>query len=71
MMPRGDGIALGGTAEEGVWDLEPNMEASNRIIRAHQQLFSQMNDTTVWEEESTPEPMSEIPTLESFYELQS
>src|SRR5438876_5977678 len=35
MMPRSDGIALGGTSERGIWTLEPNEEARNRIVQAH------------------------------------
>ena len=31
-MPRSDGIALGGTGEWGVWTLEPNEEARQRIV---------------------------------------
>jgi glycine/D-amino acid oxidase-like deaminating enzyme len=31
-MPRSDGIALGSTREEGVWSLEPDVEARQRIV---------------------------------------
>ena len=34
MMPRSDGIALGGTSERGNWTLEPNEEALRRIVDA-------------------------------------
>src|SRR5207302_2226442 len=40
MMPRQDGIALGGTSERGVWTLEPNEEARKRIVDAHIELFT-------------------------------
>ena len=40
--PRSDGIALGGTAERDVWDLEPNEEARNRIVESHIELFEAM-----------------------------
>lgn len=42
MQPRSDGIALGGTSEEGNWDLTPNEEARRRIVEAHIDLFSRM-----------------------------
>ena len=42
MQPRGDGIALGGTSEEGNWSLEPNEEARQRIVDSHIRLFAAM-----------------------------
>jgi D-amino-acid oxidase len=42
MMPRSDGIALGGTSERGVWTPEPNEEARKEIVNQHIQLFTAM-----------------------------
>jgi glycine/D-amino acid oxidase-like deaminating enzyme len=42
MMPRQDGIILGGTHERGEWSLEPNPNESARILRGHQELFAAM-----------------------------
>jgi glycine/D-amino acid oxidase-like deaminating enzyme len=42
MMPRHDGLALGGTSERGVWTLEPNEEARKQIVDAHIQVFNSM-----------------------------
>src|SRR5581483_11345683 len=42
MMPRQDGIILGGTHERGEWSLEPNPAATERILRGHQRLFERM-----------------------------
>jgi D-amino-acid oxidase len=42
MMPRRDGIVLGGTHERGEWSLEPNPVQTERILRGHQELFAQM-----------------------------
>jgi D-amino-acid oxidase len=42
MFPRSDGILLGGTHESGVWTLEPNLEARQRIVAGHQQFFNAM-----------------------------
>jgi hypothetical protein len=42
MMPRQDGIILGGTHERGEGSLEPNPAATERIMRGHQRLFEHM-----------------------------
>ena len=42
MMPRRDGIVLGGTQERGVWSLEPNPIETDRIIRGHQSLYERV-----------------------------
>lgn len=42
MMPRRDGIVLGGTSERDVWTLEPNEQERERILRRHTELFSTM-----------------------------
>lgn len=42
MFPRSDGILLGGTHEIGVWSLEPNLEAKQRIIAEHARIFREM-----------------------------
>lgn len=42
MMPRQDGIILGGTHERGEWSLEPNPVEIERIMRGHRALFDQM-----------------------------
>ncbi len=42
MMPRADGILLGGTRESGEWSLEPNREAEERILAGHAEYFGRM-----------------------------
>jgi D-amino-acid oxidase len=42
MFPRNDGILLGGTHEEGVWSLEPDLQAKARIISGHARIFREM-----------------------------
>lgn len=42
MMPRQDGIILGGTHERGEWSLEPNPNESARILRGHEELFASL-----------------------------
>ena len=44
MFPRSDGILLGGTYERGEWSLEPDPEATRRIIDGHQAFFEAMDD---------------------------
>lgn len=42
MMPRADGIALGGTSQRGVWAMEPDEAERKRIMEGHIELFSRM-----------------------------
>ena len=42
MVPRRDGIALGGTAERGEWSLEPNEEARKTVVEGHIELYNAM-----------------------------
>jgi glycine/D-amino acid oxidase-like deaminating enzyme len=42
MMPRRDGIILGGTSERDVWSLEPNETERRRVVDGHQRLFASM-----------------------------
>lgn len=47
MMPRSDGIILGGTAERGVWTLEVNEEEKKRIVDGHIELFHGMHGPSI------------------------
>lgn len=42
MMPRSDGIILGGTSERGVWTLEPNEQERQRVMTRHMELFASL-----------------------------
>jgi glycine/D-amino acid oxidase-like deaminating enzyme len=42
MMPRRDGIALGGTSQRGVWTLEPSDAERTRVVESHIAFFSKM-----------------------------
>jgi len=46
MMPRQDGIILGGTHERGEWSLDPNPAEVDRIVKGHQRLFEHMRAAT-------------------------
>lgn len=42
MMPRKDGILLGGTHERDEWSLEPNQEEMERVLSGHMEFFENM-----------------------------
>ena len=42
MMPRSDGIILGGTSQRDVWTLEPDEEERKRVVEGHIAVFSRM-----------------------------
>jgi D-amino-acid oxidase len=42
MIPRDDGILLGGTFERDVWDLAPNPREAERILQGHSAFFERM-----------------------------
>jgi D-amino-acid oxidase len=42
MMPRADGIALGGTSQRGIWTLEPDDDERRRVVESHIEVFSAM-----------------------------
>ena len=71
MMPRRDGIALGGTSEDGVWSLEPDAEARQRIVDTHIALFSAMRAPDPDRRLASSGPPGEIPGVESFFGVES
>ena len=70
-MPRRDGIALGRTAERGVWTLEPNEEAIARTVEAHIALYALMRGPCPSVRQARLEASRDIPKLESFFGLES
>ena len=42
MMPRSDGIILGGTSQRDVWTLEPDEDERRRVVESHIEVFSAM-----------------------------
>ena len=71
MMPRRDGMALGGTSQRGVWTLEPDEEARRRIVDAHIFLFTSMRPPHNGIQLTSRGVPTEVPSLESFFELES
>lgn len=70
MMPRTDGIALGGTSERDVWSLEPNEEHRRRVVEQHIQLFASMRPPVNGVLLTRAEPPVVAPKLESFFDLE-
>lgn len=71
MMPRSDGIVLGGTSQRGVWDMEPDEEARRQIVEAHIALYSGMRAPDPGVRLSSSTVPDELPSLESFFGLES
>ena len=46
MMPRSDGIILGGTSIKGDWSLEPSEEDRKRVVERHIELYAAMRGAT-------------------------
>jgi len=46
MMPRNDGIALGGTSQRDVWTLEPDEDERRRVVDGHIEVFNAMKGVT-------------------------
>lgn len=44
MMPRSDGIVLGGSFDNGNWSLDPDPAITRRIVDGHMRLFGQIAD---------------------------
>ena len=43
MIPRRDGVALGGTHERGEWSLEPSSTETHRVMEGHTEFWSEMD----------------------------
>ena len=71
MMPRSDGIVLGGTSQRGVWDLEPDEAARREVVETHIALFAGMRAPDPRVRLSSAAVQSEVPSLESFFGLES
>src|SRR5262245_57637607 len=47
MMPRSDGIALGGTSQRDIWTLEPDEAERQRVVESHMEVFNAMRSARV------------------------
>jgi D-amino-acid oxidase len=69
--PRSDGIVVGNMMERGNWSLEPNEEVRQRNVDAAIEFFSAMHEPPPGVRLTKSGPPRTIPTLESFYGLES
>src|SRR5205814_205032 len=67
MQPRSDGIVLGGTAERGVWTMEPNEDERRRVVDGHIQLFAGMHPVRSAAHAALGGAPIDIPSLESHF----
>ena len=71
MMPRADGIVLGGTSQRGIWTLEPDEDERKRVVDTHIALFNAMHPPAPGEYVPSPVTPSTTPSLESHFDLES
>ena len=71
MMPRADGIALGGTSQRGIWTLEPDEDERKRVVDTHIALFNAMHPLAPGEHVPAPVIPDATPSLESHFDLES
>ena len=74
MIPRRDGLVLGGTQQRGEWSLEPDEEARRSVVDTHIELFNGMRapdrsaPLTAAAASTVP---GDVPKVESFFGLES
>src|SRR5262245_4561879 len=71
MMPRADGIVLGGTSQRGIWTLEPDEDERKRVVDTHIALFNAMHPAAPGEHVPAPVTPDAPPSLESHFDLES
>jgi D-amino-acid oxidase len=71
MNPRSDGLVIGNMMDRGNWSLEPNLEVRQRNVDAAVQFFAQMRPPIPGGAFARSEPPRTVPSLESFYGLES
>ena len=71
MMPRADGIVLGGTSQRGIWTLEPDEEERKRVVDTHIALFTAMHSLAPGDHVPAPLTPDTTPSLESHFDLES
>ncbi|MEX2284844.1 MAG: hypothetical protein WEE89_20320, partial [Gemmatimonadota bacterium] len=72
MLPRSDGIALGHTMERGVWSLEVDPVARDRVLEQHMGTFRTMRGPDlILRVPTEPSPALSPPPVESFFDRES
>ena len=70
-LPRSDGIALGSTRERGIWSLEPDEEARQRIVQRAIERFATLRDPEPGVRLTRSEMPTTAPTVEHFFDTES
>ena len=70
-MPRSDGIALGSTRQRGVWSMEPDEEARQRIVGRAIERFAWMQSPGPGMRLTRSQAPAATPSVESFFDLKS
>jgi D-amino-acid oxidase len=71
MNPRSDGLVIGNMQDRGSWSLEPDEEVRKRNVDAAVEFFSQMRTPAEGVRFARSQPPQTIPSVESFYGLES
>ncbi len=71
MNPRSDGIVIGNLMERGNWSLEPNLEVRQRVVDTAIQFFAAMQRPREGARLTRSEPPKQVPSLESFFGVES
>ena len=71
MNPRTDGIVLGNLADRGNWSLQPEEDVRQRVVTAAIEFFAGMRPPAAGARFAKSEPPQTIPSLESFFGLES
>lgn len=69
MMPRRDGIILGGTSERDVWTTEINDKERRRVVEGHIELFSAFRRPGAAVPASRTARVVEVPPVEAFFDV--
>ena len=70
-MPRSDGVALGSTRQRGVWTLEPDEEARQRIVERAIERFAGMRSPAPGQRLTRSAAPAVAPSVESFFDEES
>jgi glycine/D-amino acid oxidase-like deaminating enzyme len=71
MNPRSDGIVLGNLADRGNWSLQPEEDVRQRVVSAAIEFFAAMRPPSSGARFARSETPQTIPSLESFFGLES
>ena len=71
MNPRSDGLVIGNMQDRGSWSLEPDDEVRKRNVDAAVEFFSQMRTPAEGVRFARSQTPQTIPSVESFYGLES